>query len=93
MRDRVVAREPELHPPSTHIVLDWMLCGLFLLFDLRLKYAADRGGVRHVVWAGDFFITWFGYLFFEQALDWRAILGLLLIVAGGVLVSSLAPTK
>ena len=54
MRDRVVAREPELHPPPSHAVLDWMLGGLFLLLDLRLEYAADRGGVRHVVWAGDF---------------------------------------
>ena len=51
--------------------------------------------VVHATWSGlgIFFITWFGYLFFEQALDWRAILGLLLIVAGVVLVNSLAPNK
>ena len=30
------------------------LRSLFLLFDPRPEYAADRGGVRHVVWAGDF---------------------------------------
>jgi len=35
----------------------------------------------------------FGYLFFEQALDWHAILGLVLIVAGVVLVNSFAPNK
>ena len=54
MRDRAVAREPELHPPRTHAVPDWMLRDLFLMLDLRLKYAADRGGVRHVVWARHF---------------------------------------
>jgi multidrug transporter EmrE-like cation transporter len=35
----------------------------------------------------------FGYLVFEQALDWRAIVGLLLIVAGVVLVNSFAPHR
>ena len=51
--------------------------------------------VVYATWSGlgIFFITWFGYLFFEQALDWRAILGLLLIVAGVVLVNSFAPNK
>ena len=93
MQDRVVTREPELHPPLSHAVPDWMLRGLFLLLDLRLKYAADRSGARHVVWAGDFLITLFGYLFFEQTLNWRAILGLVLIVAGVVLVNSFAPNK
>ena len=42
---------------------------------------------------GIFLITLLGYLFFQQALDWRAILGLLLIVAGVVLVNSFAPNK
>ena len=30
------------------------LRSLFLLFDPRPEYAADRGGLRHVVRAGDF---------------------------------------
>ena len=42
---------------------------------------------------GIFLITLLGYLFFQQALDWRAILGLLLIVAGVVLVNSFAVNK
>jgi len=42
---------------------------------------------------GIFLITLFGYLFFEQTLNWRAILGLVLIVAGVVLVNSFAPNK
>ena len=49
--------------------------------------------VVYATWSGlwIFLITLFGYLFFEQALDWRAILGLVLIVAGVVLVNSFAP--
>ena len=42
---------------------------------------------------GIFLITLFGYLFFEQTLNWRAILGLVLIVAGVVLVNSFASNK
>jgi small multidrug resistance pump len=51
--------------------------------------------VVYATWSGlgIFLITLFGYLVFEQALDWRAILGLLLIVAGVVLVNSFAPHK
>ena len=46
----------------------------------------------YATWSGlgIFLITVFGYLVFEQALDWRAIVGLLLIVAGVVLVNSFA---
>ena len=51
--------------------------------------------VVYATWSGlgIFLITLFGYLVFEQALDWRAIVGLLLIVAGVVLVNSFAPHK
>ena len=51
--------------------------------------------VVYATWSGlgIFLITVFGYLVFEQALDWRAIVGLLLIVAGVVLVNSFAPYK
>ena len=51
--------------------------------------------VVYATWSGlgIFLITVFGYLVFEQALDWRAIMGLLLIVAGVVLVNSFAPHK
>ena len=51
--------------------------------------------VVYATWSGlgIFLITLFGYLVFEQALDWRAIVGLLLIVAGVVLVNSFAPPK
>ena len=51
--------------------------------------------VVYATWSGlgIFLITVFGYLVFEQSLDWRAIVGLLLIVAGVVLVNSFAPHK
>ena len=51
--------------------------------------------VVYATWSGlgIFLITVFGYLVFEQALDWRAIVGLFLIVAGVVLVNSFAPHK
>ena len=51
--------------------------------------------VVYATWSGlgIFLITLLGYLFFQQALDWRAILGLLLIVAGVVLVNSFASNK
>ena len=93
MRDRVVAREPELHPPRTHTVLDWMLRGSFncLTFALNTLPIA----VVYATWSGlgIFLITLLGYAFFEEALDWRAFLGLVLIVAGVVLVNSFAPNN
>ena len=51
--------------------------------------------VVYATWSGlgIFLITVFGYLVFEQALDWRAIVGLSLIVAGVALVNSFAPHK
>ena len=51
--------------------------------------------VVYATWSGlgIFLITLFGYLVFEQALDWRAIMGLLLIVTGVILVNSFAPHK
>ena len=51
--------------------------------------------VVYATWSGlgIFLITLFGYLVFEQTLDWRVVVGLLLIVAGVVLVNSFAPPK
>ena len=60
-------------------------------YDLRPEYLPIA--VVYATWSGlgIFLITVFGYLVFEQALDWRAIVGLFLIVAGVVLVNSFAP--
>ncbi len=51
--------------------------------------------VVYATWSGlgIFLITFFGYVVFHQSLDWRAIAGLLMIVAGVVLVNTFAPHK
>ena len=51
--------------------------------------------VVYATWSGlgIFLITLFGYLVFDEALDWRAILGLFMIVAGVVLVTGYASHK
>ncbi len=51
--------------------------------------------VVYATWSGlgIFLITLFGYLIFEQALEWRAIVGLLMIVVGVALVNGFAPNK
>ena len=51
--------------------------------------------VVYATWSGlgIFLITLFGYVVFHQSLDWRAIVGLLMIVAGVVLVKTFAPHK
>ena len=51
--------------------------------------------VVYATWSGlgIFLITLFGYLVFDEALDWRAILGLFMIVAGVVMVNGYASHK
>ena len=51
--------------------------------------------VVYATWSGlgIFLIALFGYLVFDEALDWRAILGLFMIVAGVVLVNGYASHK
>jgi multidrug transporter EmrE-like cation transporter len=38
-------------------------------------------------------ITMFGYFVFQQSLEWRAILGLVMIVGAVILVNTYAPHK
>ena len=51
--------------------------------------------VVYATWSGlgIFLITLFGHLVFDEVLDWRAILGLLMIVVGVVLVNGYASHK
>jgi len=51
--------------------------------------------VVYATWSGlgIFLITVFGYLFFEQALEWRAIVGLVMIVIGVVLVNGVVANR
>ena len=48
--------------------------------------------VVYATWSGlgIFLITIFGYLFFEQAVEWRVIVGLVMIVIGVVMVNGIA---
>jgi small multidrug resistance pump len=48
--------------------------------------------VVYATWSGlgIFLITIFGYFIFHQSLDWRVILGLLLIIGGVILVNTYA---
>ena len=70
-----------------------MLRGLFYCLTFALNTLPIA--VVYATWSGlrMFLITISGYLVFEQALNWRAIMGLLLIVTGVVLVNSFAPHK
>ena len=51
--------------------------------------------VVYATWSGlgIFLITVFGYFVFQQSLEWRAILGLVMIVGGVVLVNTYALHK
>ena len=51
--------------------------------------------VVYATWSGlgIFLITVFGYFVFQQSLEWRAIMGLVMIVGGLVLVNTNAPHK
>ena len=51
--------------------------------------------VVYATWSGlgIFMITMFGYFVFQQSLEWRAILGLVMIVGGVILVNTYAPHK
>ena len=79
----------------TLLVSTLALIGCYVAFCYCLTYALNTLpiAVVYATWSGlgILLITAFGYLVFEQALGWRAILGLLLIVAGVVLVISFAP--
>ena len=93
-------RSTMLSPVSqnlTGLVPDVSLIGCYAASFYCLTFALNTLpiAVVYATWSGlgIFLITVFGYLVFEQALDWRAIVGLLLIVAGVVLVNSFAPHK
>ena len=81
----------------TRPVLTLCLIGCYAASFYCLTFALNTLpiAVVYASWSGlgIFLITLLGYLVFEQALDWRAIVGLLLIVAGVVLVNRFAPHK
>ena len=81
----------------TRLVPTLSLIGCYAASFYCLTFALDTLpiAVVYATWSGlgIFLITLLGYLVFEQAMDWRAIVGLLLIVTGVILVNSFAPHK
>ncbi len=71
--------------PSISVVIFYFLSFYFLTFALEelpifIVYASWSG-------LGIFFITLFGYLFYEEKLNWQIILGLILIGLGVITVN------
>ena len=77
--------------PTVGLIVCYASSFYFLTFALNTLPIA----VVYATWSGlgIFLITLFGYLVFDEALDWRAILGLFMIVAGVVLVNGYASHK
>ena len=78
-------------PPTAGLIVCYASSFYCLTFALNTLPIA----VVYATWSGlgIFLITLFGYLVFDEALDWRAIFGLFMIVAGVVLVNSYASHK
>ena len=72
-----------------------IVCYAFSFYCLTFALNTLPIAVVYATWSGlgIFLITLFGYLVFDEALDWRAILGLFMIVAGVVLVNGYASHK
>ena len=76
---------------TTGLIVCYALSFYCLTFALNTLPIA----VVYATWSGlgIFLVTLFGYLVFDEVLDWRAILGLLMIVVGVVLVNGYASQK
>ena len=81
----------------TRVVPTLSLTGCYAASFYCLTYALNKLpiAVVYAIWSGlgIFLITLRGQLVFEQALHWFAIVGLLVILAGIVLVNSFPPHK
>lgn len=71
--------------PSLIVVVSYIVAFYFLSLTLKTLTV----GVAYAVWAGAgvALIALAGYLFFDQALDWPAMTGISLIVAGVVIIN------
>lgn len=72
-----------------------IVCYVSSFYCLTFALNALPIAVVYATWSGlgIFLITLFGYLVFDEALDWRAVLGLFMIVTGVVLVNGYASHK
>ena len=92
-RDNAAPCQPKLYRPTRTFSLIGgyaasFYCPTFALNTLPIA-------VVYATWSGlgIFLINFFGYVLLHQSLDWRAIAGLSMIVAGVVLVNTFAPHK
>ena len=72
--------------PSLGLVVAYVLAFYFLTFALESIPIA----IVYATWAGlgVFFVSVLSFLFYNQALQWQSVLGLLFIVVGVTLVNS-----
>ena len=74
--------------PSFALIVAYILAFYFLTFALESIPIA----IVYATWAGlgVFLISIFGYIIYDQTLQWQSILGLSFIVVGVILVNSFA---
>ncbi len=67
-----------------------LICYCTSLYFLSLTLKSMPVGLAYAIWGGlgIALISGIGYFFFKQSLDWAAIIGLTLIVAGVVIVNA-----
>jgi len=77
--------------PTVALIVSYSAAFYFLTLSLSTLPIA----VVYATWSGlgILLITVFEYFVFHQTLEWRAILGLLLIVSGIILVNTYAPHR
>lgn len=75
--------------PTAGLIICYAAAFYCLTFALTVLPIA----VVYATWSalGIFLITLFGYALFDQALEWRALVGLALIVVGVLLVNTYGP--
>jgi small multidrug resistance pump len=76
--------------PSVIVVVSYVVAFYFLALSLKTLPV----GIAYAIWAGAgvALIALAGYAFFGQALDWPAVLGMTLIVAGVAVINVFSRT-
>ena len=76
--------------PSTGLTVCYLISFYFLTFAIKTIPIA----IVYATWAGlgIFLVALLSYIFFDQALQWQAILGFFFIVTGVTLVNSFSTT-
>ena len=74
--------------PLISIVLIIAYMTSFYLLTFALKEIPIAIAYSTWAWAGIFLITLFGYIFYDQSLQWQSIIGLFLIAVGVAIVNT-----